>query len=262
MDYLVKAIFLDQQLLLRIAAWIRLGWYDIRSKYRRTFLGPLWIALTTGFSVGCLGFVYGSLFQIQWRSYLPYVTAGLICWILISTLLLECNTAFIMYKHVFHSFKLEPILPHIRIVFRVHMEFIHNLLVFIAVAIVCNTSIGPTQLLMLPAFTVYLINGLCFGFLFSLLCARFRDIQQLFSALISVLFLVTPILWYPDMLGERGNIAQFNPLTHYIAILREPMLGQFPPKISWLIVALLTTFSILITMLVYKKIRNKVIFWL
>jgi ABC-type polysaccharide/polyol phosphate export permease len=50
-NYLLKMNEKNKKQLLLISAWAQLGLYDIRSKYRRTFLGPLWISLSTALSV-------------------------------------------------------------------------------------------------------------------------------------------------------------------------------------------------------------------
>lgn len=251
-----------RKFLLLISAWAQLGWYDIRSRYRRTFLGPLWIVLTTGMTVGCLGVVYGTLLGANWQSYLPYIAAGLIVWTLMSTLFIDGSLALITYKHVFHSFRLSPILPVTRVVVRSHIIFIHNLLIFVIVAFICKINFSIHQLLLLPAFILYLVNGLWVSLFLSLVCTRFRDIQPLVTAVVGILFLVTPIIWLPHMLGDRQFIAELNPFTHYIAIFREPMLGNFPELKSWLLVFMGTVVGIIFTAILYRRVRERVIFWL
>ena len=58
--------------------WGGLGWHDIRGRYRRTTLGPIWLVIVTAVSVTSLGVVYGILFKSRLVLILPYVTAELI----------------------------------------------------------------------------------------------------------------------------------------------------------------------------------------
>jgi ABC-type polysaccharide/polyol phosphate export permease len=254
---------INRKQVLLISAWAQLGLYDIRSKYRRTFIGPLWISLSTGLSVGFLGFVYGSLFNAQWKIYLPYVTAGMISWTLISTIITEGSLALINYKHVFHSFPINPILPVVRILVKANMIFLHNIIVFFMVAYLCDIEININQFLIFPGLAIHLINGLWVGLLLSLICSRYRDVGPLINAVIGVLFLITPVLWFPEMLADsRRYIANYNPFTHYIAIIRQPMLGNIPEAISWYFVVFFTLFGCIVTMAIYRSIRNRVIYWL
>ena len=38
--------------------WIYMGWQDIRQRYRRTILGPWWLAISTVILVLSLGFLW------------------------------------------------------------------------------------------------------------------------------------------------------------------------------------------------------------
>ena len=60
--------------------WLQLGWQDIKQRYRRSTLGPLWITIATGVMALALGLLYSMLFQISVREFLPHVTVGFIIW--------------------------------------------------------------------------------------------------------------------------------------------------------------------------------------
>ena len=153
--------------------------------------------------------------------------------------------------------------PVVRIVVKATIIFLHNIIVFFVVSIICEVQINLNQLFILPALLIYLINGLWAGLLLAIICARYRDMQPLITAVIGVLFLITPVLWFPGMLTDhRRFIALFNPLTHYIAIVMEPMLGISPDLMSWYLVLFLTVMGVLVTKLVYRVIRTKLILWL
>jgi ABC-type polysaccharide/polyol phosphate export permease len=163
---------------------------------------------------------------------------------------------------VFQSFQLHPVLPVIRIVVRAHIIFIHNLLVFLPVALLCKLPFDIRQLLLAPVLPLFVVNGICAGMILAIVCSRFRDIQPLINALIGVLFLVTPIIWRPEMLGDRKVIATMNPFTHYIAVIREPLLGNCPDTISLIVVASTSCFVIGLTIAAHRWSRNKLIFWM
>jgi len=64
--------------------WGHLGWQDIRQRYRRSILGPIWISITMAVTAVALGILYAGLFQTDLSVQLPYVLVGFIIWGFIS----------------------------------------------------------------------------------------------------------------------------------------------------------------------------------
>ena len=44
--------------------WLHLGWQDIKQRYRRSVLGPIWITIATGTMAVALGGLYSQLFHL------------------------------------------------------------------------------------------------------------------------------------------------------------------------------------------------------
>ena len=55
-----------------------LGWNDIRQRYRRSVLGPFWITISMAVFITLLGLIYSHIFNIELRTYLPYLSLGYI----------------------------------------------------------------------------------------------------------------------------------------------------------------------------------------
>ena len=59
----------------------------------------------------------------------------------------------------------------------------------------------------------------------------FQDTQHLVEVLLLILFYVTPIIYPPEMLRERGGgwIIDVNPLAAFLELIRRPIIaGQIP----------------------------------
>ncbi len=84
--------------------WLHLGWQDIKQRYRRSVLGPLWITISMGVTALGLGILYAVLFQHPLPEFLPYVTTGFIVWNFINGCLTEGMSTFItnegLIKHL------------------------------------------------------------------------------------------------------------------------------------------------------------------
>lgn len=244
--------------------WWLLSWNDIRAKYRRTVLGPWWIVLGTGISLGGMGVVWGTLFGIDIQEFFPYLVAGYVTWQLLNMILVESCEAFTNG----HAASIQMNIPtekftHVlRVVSRNIIFFWHALAIFVVAAIVGRIVPSAFMPLALVGLALIAANGLWVGMLFGVLGARYRDIGPLVNAVMSVLFFVTPIVWKAEQLGSRGYLASFNPFTHFIALVREPLLGHSPSVVSWLVVGAITVAGYAFALWLFARVRTRITFWL
>src|SRR3546814_5751930 len=84
-------------------------------------------------------------------------------------------------------------------------------------------------LLSLPVMSLIYVNALWIAAVFALVGARFPDFGQLLNTISIFLFLLTPIIWYPEMMPPgsiRAQLMRINPFYHFVEIFREPLMGQ------------------------------------
>ena len=74
--------------------WISIGANDIRQRYRRSVLGPIWITLSMAILVGTLGVIYSKVFNTSIDTYLPFLCLGFVIWGFISSTINESCLAF------------------------------------------------------------------------------------------------------------------------------------------------------------------------
>ena len=58
--------------------WTALAFQDIRLRYRGSVLGPFWLTISTLVMAAAMGLVYSRLFDMNIRTYLPYLITGLV----------------------------------------------------------------------------------------------------------------------------------------------------------------------------------------
>ena len=94
-------------------------------------------------------------------------------------------------------------------------------------------------------------------------CARYRDIVQLVASLLQIALFVTPILWDPSQLTGRASIlADYNPLYHLVAIVRDPLLGKAPELTHWIVAAFIAIIGWTATIQMLSKFRHRIVYWL
>jgi ABC-type polysaccharide/polyol phosphate export permease len=222
-----------------------LAWGDIKLRYIRTMLGPLWIVLSTGIWFAAMGFVMANLFHRSLSQYLPFLISGLLVWALISTAVLEGTQV-----------------HYIRFVMRNYIIFFHNLIVLAIVFIVFPPPVTPATLLIIPGFLLDALILTALAVFLSLANLRYRDLYLAVSNALQILPFVTPVFWDRSMLSGNHWIADINPFYHMVQIMRAPMLGQAPGLLSWAVTGVMAVGGLAVALHFFVRYRHRIIFWL
>ena len=247
--------------------WGYLGWQDIKQRYRRSVLGPLWISISMGVIATAMGILYGALFGEDIATFLPYVATGLLIWNFVSGCILEGSEVFIANEGLI-KFLPAPLSLHVyRLVWRQTLFFLHNLVIWGVLMIIFPQPLGWSLLLAIPAFAVLVLNGAWIAVLSGIVATRFRDIPPIIASLTQLLFFMTPIVWQYDTLlrnpavAERARIAEINPVLHYVEIVRQPLLGQPIVGRHWVVVGVITVVGCMTALVCLRNYRSRVAYW-
>ena len=246
--------------------WLNLAWKDIRARYRRTVIGPFWTVLSTAVLVGALGFVNSTLWHIDISTYLPFFCAGYIAWLLFITIINESGSSIVAAEATVKAIRIPYSVFIFRVLTRNVIVFGHNLLVYIAVALIFGVAPSVNMLLLPVGLALALLNYVWISLLLAVVCARFRDVIQLVASLSMILFFVTPIFWQPAQLGSapaaRFLLADANFAYHLIDVVRAPLLGQPPQLLSFAYLGVAAVLGFTLSALFLRRFYNRIAYWL
>ena len=245
--------------------WGRLGWQDIRRRYRRSMLGPFWLTISMGVLVAALGTLYGALLNVEFADYVPYLALGFIVWTLTSNLITDGCIAFTGAESIIKQTNL-PLSVHVyRMVWRNLLIFSHNAAIFVVVAVLFSIWPGWTGLLAVPGLVLLCLNGMWVGLFLGIVSARFRDVPPIVASVVRIAFFATPIIWMPELMPRRALmlalVLDFNPFFHFLELVRAPLLGQVPGLLSWLAVSGMTLGGWLATFALFRRYRWRIAYW-
>ena len=115
--------------------WGRLGWRETKRRYRRTAFGPFWTTVSIALFVTTLGLVWSNLWHKDPKSYLPYLTAGMILWVFILSTCTEGCGAFTINEKLIKQLRISYTLLACVSVWRNVTLFLHNLTIYILVCV-------------------------------------------------------------------------------------------------------------------------------
>jgi len=242
--------------------WLYLAKSDIRGRYRRTVIGPMWTALNALVFVVIIALVYSQFWGQSPAEFLPYVAAGYFVWIFISTCFLEGCGIYYISGAFLKTAPISPIVFNMRVIVRNLIVFAHSLFVYVFIALFAKVSL-VNILWVVPG--MFLLALFCFAMsvILSVLCSRYRDFEQVVTSVILAAFFVTPILYEASMLGEKTPlILRLNLFTYLIDIVRQPMLGYPPNLQSYMICALATLVALIIALVTYSMTRKRLYLWI
>lgn len=242
--------------------WGLLGWQDIRQRYRRSLLGPFWLTISTGIMVSAIGFLYSKIFGQPVEEYVPYLAVGVVVWNFLSATINESCTAFVGSEQIIKQVKLPLTVHVVRTVFRNLIIIAHNSLILVLVQLVFQKGSVLAWAYVVPAIFLVAVNTLWIGMLLAIFCARFRDIPLIIVNIVQIAFFLTPIIWGIEQLGDRVWFAYVNPFFHLIEIVRAPLLQSTVPMLSLLAALGMVVMGFPLTLLVMKKFRTRVPYWL
>jgi ABC-type polysaccharide/polyol phosphate export permease len=239
-----------------------LGFNDIIVRYRRTSFGPLWMVVGSIINIFTTSYVFSSIFQLSISEILPFISAGIICWGFLASLIGDGCTTFVAASGIIGYYPVSFVPICVRTFVRNFIVFLHNIPVLIAVSLYFSKPIFPYILMVFPVMILLFITSISFTIVFGFLSSRFRDIPQLVNYMLGILFFVTPVIWSIEMLKSRTFLVYFNPLTYYMDVLRSPFIGQWPKPLSLFIVLLITVILSIVAFFVFKMYRKRLAFWI
>jgi lipopolysaccharide transport system permease protein len=245
----------------RHVTWRALAAGDIRSKYRRTFLGPWWITTTNAITALIMGLVAGRFLGFDTKNYLPHFMISVTIWNFISSSLSEACYTMINAGGMIKAVDM-PILIHVmRMVQRNLIIFLHNIAIVPIIWLIFPWPLGFETLLCIPGLVIVYVFVVSASTMISMICVRYRDVPPVVGALLQLLFFVSPIIWIPSKIQGGELIVGLNPIAYLLAITRDPLMGNLPSLINWagavFFVALLTAAMVYI----YTRYRSRVVYW-
>lgn len=242
--------------------WVRLGWNDILQRYSRSVLGPFWLTASMAVMVVALGVLYSRLFNQSIDDFLPFFCVGLLVWTLIASYLTEGGMLFTGSESYIKQIRLPYSVYVYRSSWAKLIIFAHNFIIYLGVLIYFQIWPGAISLLAIPGLMLVVFNGTIASLTIGIVSARFRDIPQIITSLVQILFFLTPIFWKPETLKGHAYVMDFNPFYHLLEIVRAPLLGNLPSAASYWSVLLLTLINVGVGFAFFARFRARIAYWI
>lgn len=248
----------------KLKRYFLLSHMTYKSKYADSFIGVIWIPLSSLFLIAVLTLIFRSSPDLDFWSYTAYISLGYITWGFVSESLNgHCD--------VFRAKRTDLNSPGVK-VYEVFLKalvdrtyiFLLNL-VFLSFLFFGGIIWDPIRLLVFIGGLVALfVASFLVTYVFSVICLFFPDFKRLISNFTRILFFSSPIFWgYGSQLqGMKQYFYTYNPVTYFLEIIRYGlgvkinMSLEYGSGVIFLIIGFLILLSLLLSKITPSYLKN------
>ena len=250
--------------------WMSLVKVDLRTRYRRSFLGMGWSLLHPVCMTAILCLVFHKLCHESIANYAPHVLAGLAVWQYIMNCTLQGCQSFFQAEHYIRQTPMPLAIFPLRTVLSATFHF----LIALMLVVVLTMALGAMGLREFhPLAMLHIIPGVMMLFLFcwsiaiisGLINVFFHDFQHLAEVGFQMYFYATPIMYRASLLVDYGLgwLLHFNPVVVFLNLIREPLLdGNAPSVFTYFKGFVIISITTGVATLAMSRLQKRLIFHL
>ena len=246
-------------LLARYRGAVELGWYDFIARFRRSWLGPLWSPVQMGVFIVVLVIIFDRGLVGGGTNYALYLALGFYAWDFVSASLTEGAAHFTSQASLMKNTRVDISYITVRKISFLFCRSALNFPIPVIAVFFFGGEINANTLLIL--LTPFLFAGFTYGCLviFGIIGAFFADFSHLMQTATRFLFFTTPVIWAGDA-GARKAIADYNPLSYFLELVRAPFRGEIASPTAWLVVAGASVLALTTALWMQSAFRTRLIY--
>lgn len=234
---------------------------NLKSRYRNTLLGFLWVILNPILTYMAQVFAFSMIFRMNIPNYPLYLLGGLLPWLFIVQSIDMCTGIFLYNSFILKNIPIPPIfLPLAQLI----DNFINFLAAFCALLtyflLIGELSLLNVMLLCLPTLSL-LITMASLTSALAILNIKYKDLKFVVSFLLTLLFFFTPIFYSINILSENLKmIITKNPFFLLIRpfqdLLTNASFEEFSHHLA--LSFLVTGFCLIFSIIIWQKTKRNI----
>lgn len=232
--------------------------------YRRSKLGPFWLTLGMAVQITAMGLVFGLIFKSDLQEYLPFLTASIIIWGLLSSTINDGCLVFSSHEAIIKQISINDFVYVIKLIWKNILVWLHNLILLPLIFLIFGLAPNLNLSFLVPGLFLVLANLGWLVWVVGLVSSRYRDMPPIISSIMTVAFYVTPIMWYPNLIEDRALahlLLGLNPFYHLVQIVRLPLLGTSPTIENWTLALVSAVIGWGAVLVLRKKFKHMIAYW-
>ncbi len=242
---------------------------DLRSRYKKSFLGWMWSLINPAVSLGIYTVVFGFFLggndsallagNGRTKSFALFLFCGLVVWNAFSSGVNQSIASFLAAGPMLTRTYFPPECPIIASTLTTLIQTSIESAILMAFMFALG-NVGWTMLLLPVIVALLTLMAFGIGLLVSLLNVRYRDVNYLVGIALQLIFYGTPIVYRLDTIDTKiagidpTSLLVLNPLTHFVEAIRSSLYLLHAPSLrNWIAMVLSATLSVTIGWWVFSR---------
>ncbi|RED57643.1 ABC transporter permease [Cohnella lupini] len=236
---------------------------DFRNKYAGSVLGLLWnLLLPIGYII-----IYTTVFSKLMSAKIPnmtnsydysvFLSSGILAWTVFSNTIIRFQNIFIENSNIVKKIYFPKSILLYSLALSSIIELIINYMLLAIILAVVGYPLHLSYAFVLVLIILMQVFCLGIGKVLSILNVHFRDLSQFISITLPILFWLTPIVYFEDILPKYMiKIVEYNPIAYMIKAFQSIILYS---KIEHIyLIAIIAIATYFLGSIFYKKMINEV----
>ncbi len=240
---------------------------DLRSRFARSKLGGLWMILQPLAQVAIYALVLSRIMAAKLPgidnryAYVIYLMAGMIAWSLFVEVVTRSLTIFVDNGNLMKKMAF----PRVCLPIIIAGSSLVNNLFLLVTAVVVFILIGHSMsvaMLWLPLLIgINLAFALGLGLILGVLNVFVRDIAQVMTVVLQLLFWLTPIVYMSSIIpAGLQDLLKFNPMVHLVIAFQDVLLYGRAPGLSGLaVIAASSSIMLLFSLILFRRAASEMV---
>ncbi len=230
---------------------------NLQLKYKHSALGFVWSLLHPFLYLLIFLIIFSTAFP-QIKNYPLYVLCGMVFWIYFSGATTQLSNVFIKNTHLIKSFNLPKIIYPFTELGSEFISFLLALIPFMGIMFFMGMDYTWNLLYLFPVVLLFSVFVFSLGLILGSLNVFFRDVGILWNTINPALFYLSPIAYSYEIIPDKYRfIVKYNPLYHFLEIVRDVLyLGQAPSLHYLNNCLIITAITSVLAIFIYRKTKN------
>jgi len=236
---------------------------DLHQKYVGSIFGSMWTIIYPIIQLSIYGCLYNFIFKIRppgltEMGYVVLVFSGLVPLLAFSEALMAATNSLTSNKNILLNTVFPAELIPLRAAISAQASSVVGIVVTIATGLLLDRSSWLAIVLTPIIWCLLLMFAIGIGWLLSLVALIARDIQHILTLVTSLLFVLSPFAYTPEMIpGPLKFIIYLNPLSYFVMAFQQVICyNTFPDLIVIIPVITLGLGSFLLGLSTFMRVKS------
>lgn len=214
---------------------------ELKSKYKRSFLGWMWSLINPAATLGIYTVVFGFFLRAVppdmgngENSFALYLFSGLVVWNLFSGIVNTSIASFSSAGPLLTRTYFPPECPMVAGLLTVIIQAVLEASILVLFMVIVG-NVSWTFVFLVPVYVLMSCFGFGIGLVLGVANIRFRDVFYLVGIGLQVLFYATPIVYPIDIVPESAQrLLALNPVAPFVYSMRQAVYSlELPTLMNW-----------------------------